>query len=212
MQKITLVFQLVLTFLLVLFVILLTTRCTRVASDDANHESCSRDNVQDSCGVCFVDSFSVKASSKIGAGVTVITHPVAIQFFNQVRLADKYEKSSYDTLMKLFKMKDADDRKVIYALKNQYFYFVKEIKPFLIKNSIAIMDSVSGERLLEFRNSTFSVVVDPNEYKDRDGILFFQPGKKPIFWTADKEDRYCQNATGMVSQYFLCPETNDITR
>jgi len=190
------------------------TNCTRSGSNHINSDLRSNDvKLDDKCDACEADSFFIKPSSVINGDRILISQPVAIQFFNQVHLIKKYDhERSYDTLMRLFNMKHWSDRNVIYALNNQYFYFVEELKPLLVRYSIAIIDSVSDNRLLEFRDANVSVVVDPKNYKDQDGVLLFLPGKKPIFWTVDAEDRYCRNATGIVSQYFLCPVPSDRTR
>lgn len=204
-------FRLLLALSMITVVVCVATNCTRSRSNHANSDLKSNDSKLDNeCNACIADSFFIKPSSEIKGDRILINQSVAIQFFNQVHLIEKYDhQGSSDTLMRLFNMKHWGDRNVIYALTNQYFYFVQEIKPFLVKNSIAVIDSVSDRRLLEFRSSNFSVVVDPNDYKSQDGVLFFLPGKKPIFWNGHAEDKYCRNATGIVSQYFLCPTPSD---
>jgi hypothetical protein len=114
--------------------------------------------------------------------------------------------------MKVFKMKHWSDRGVIYALKDQYFYFTKIIEPVLVENSIEVIDSIPHNQLLEFRVSDGSIFVNPNDYKDQDGVLFFLPGKKPLFWTADKEEKHCKGSYGIVKQYFLCSTAPKTTR
>jgi len=190
------------------------TNCTRGGSDHINSDLNSNDGkLDDKCDACAADSFLIKPSSVINGDRILISQSVAIQFFNQAHLVEKYDnKRSYDTLMRLFNMKHWSDRNVIYALTNQYFYFIEEVKPFRVKHSITIIDSVSDSRLLEFRGANFSVVVDPNDYKHQDGVLFFLPGKKPLFWTANAEGRYCRSENGIASQYFLCPVPSDRTR
>lgn len=211
MTRIILIFRLLLALSMITVLVCVGTNCTRSGSNHINSDLKSNDDkLDDKCDACAADSFFIKPSSVINGDRVLISQSVAIQFFNRVHLLEKYDnKRSYDTLMRLFNMNHWSDRNVIYALTNQYFYFLKEIKPFLMKNSITIIDSVSDNRLLEFRHANFSVVVDPSDYKDQDGVLFFLPGKKPLFWTADAEDRYCRNVSGIVSQYFLCPVPSD---
>ena len=172
--------------------------------DDLEHSLSGAPKISDTCKACSIDSFYVKRAFPDDGQKVLIDGPVAVQFFNQVRLADKYEVENYDTLMKLFKMKHTWDRSVISALKNQYFYFVEGIKPILIENSIKVVDSVSTNRLLEFRVSNGSIFVNPADYIGQDGVLFFLPGKEPVFWTADREEAYCKGSHGLAVQYFLC--------
>jgi hypothetical protein len=87
---------------------------------------------------------------------------------------------------------------------------MKEIQPVLTENSVEIMDSISNNRLLEFRVSNVSIFVNTSEYKDKDGVLFFVPGKKPVFWTADREEIYCTSSHGLAAQYFLCSLKSNI--
>lgn len=189
-------------YLFSMFVLLsVATDCTHKDSkpDDLKSISPSPDT-NSKCSSCLIDSFDVKQASQIQRQKVIINEPVAVQFFNQVRLGDKYQIENYDSLIKLFK----GDGEKIYDLKNQYFYFVKAIKPILIENSIKIIDSVSNDYLLEFRVSDASVFVNPKDYNDQDGVLLFIPGKKPVFWTADREEISCKNSQGFVEQYFLC--------
>lgn len=181
--------------------------CTRKGPEDGTTApgAFGDPNANNNCEACFADSFQVQYTSRSNGETTLIDEAVAILFFNQARLADKYDnENSYDTLMKIFQMEDAGDRNVIYVLKNQHFYFVKTIEPILTEHSIAIIDSVSTDRLLEFRGPNMSIFVNPEEYKNQDGVLFFLPGKKPLSWTAYREERYCKHGEGIVEQYFLC--------
>jgi hypothetical protein len=89
-------------------------------------------------------------------------------------------------------------------LGDQYFYYIKEIKPVLAKNSIQIVDSVSTDLLLEFPGPKASILVDPKAYNSQDGVLFFTPGKQPLFWTFDRALAYCKDGHSVVAQYFLC--------
>jgi hypothetical protein len=204
LQSASLVHRLVVVPSIMVMVVVLS--CTRSESKRDNLESAisSDSSLNDKCNACSMESFFVKQASASDAEKLLIDGPVAIQFFNQVRLADKYEKENYDTLMKLLKMRHWSDRNVLYALKDQYFYFMVEIKPVLTKNSIKLIDSIAHNRLLEFRGSDGSIFVNADDYKGQDGVLFFTPGKKPLFWTADREEKYCRNSQGIVAQYFLC--------
>jgi hypothetical protein len=203
MKHISLAYRSLLVYSLIVIVFCAAVNCTHRESKRDNLESVDA-SANDTCNVCNIHSFFVKLAYTSSGEKLLIDRPVAIKFFNQVRLADKYEIENYDTLMKLFKMKHSGDRGVLQALKNQYFYFTKTLEPVLVENSIEVIDSIQYNRHLEFRVSDVSVFVNPKDYKGQDGVLFFIPGKQPLFWTADREERYCRDSHGIVAQYFLC--------
>jgi hypothetical protein len=96
-----------------------TMNCTRNNSKVDNHGIILGDSiVSDTCNACPIDSFSLKLGSGYRGNKISIDRPVAIQFFNQVRFADKYDNDkSYDTLMTMFNMKHTGDRNMIYGLR-----------------------------------------------------------------------------------------------
>jgi hypothetical protein len=173
----------------------------------SKHQTEQNENlaVSDTCNFCNLDSFLIKPMPSALNVRLIIDKPIAIKFFNRFNLMQKYHnENSYDTLMKVFKMKHPGDRNVIYALTEQYYYFDNEIKPILIDNSIGIIDTVGTTPMAEFRGTKKTFVINLLDYKDQDGVLMFNPDREPIFWTFEKEQIYCKDLFGMVKQYFVC--------
>ena len=201
----SLYFRILLKYLTFALILCVAVVCTHHKSVHDNLGSQDSAISNDSCNVCAIDQFYVKRESASDAERIIIDEPVAVQFFNRIRLAEKYDNNeARDTLMEIFGNRDR-----IQDLADQFFYFRNVIKPILINDSINVVDTPPNDRVLEFRGAGDSFFVNSSQYKDQDGVLFFTPGKMPIFWTVDGESRYCKVNYGViVTQYFLCPESD----
>lgn len=157
------------------------------------------------CNAFVIDSFFVKHSAQTEGSKLLIEQPVVLTFFNQAKMVDKYEVENYDSLKAFLNMKHSGDRNMIYMLKNQYFYFVKDLRPKLEARSVRIIESFVANQVLEFHVNDTTIYVNVDEYKTQDGLLIFSPGKNPLFWTAAKEDLYCSGNYGIILEYFDCP-------
>lgn len=197
----------VLRYLMLIFVVCVALNCTNRNAKLANLDSTDISKelgINDTCSACPLDSFAVRQVSMSAAEKILIDRPTAIQFFNRVWLADRYDnQKSQDTLKKLF-----GNRSAVYNLRDQYFYFREVMRPMLISNSIKVIDTLSDNRLLELRGIHGSFFVNTSAYKDQDGVLLFTPEKEPVFWTDREETRYCRKGVGLVGQYFFCPENS----
>jgi len=181
--------------------------CNNAKRNEREEVAAKEFTALDVCERCRLDSFYIKSSVKTAVSdQKVISKPTAVEFFNLTKLMSKYHNNdSYDTLMKLFKMKDWGDRNKIYELIEQDFYYKKEIKPILVQNSVNIIASTGGDQFLKFESND-SFFVDVTKYLNEDGVLMFKPGKRPIFWTFKKEKKYCTELYGLVQKYYECPD------
>lgn len=111
-----------------------------------------------------------------------IEKPVAIEFFNRYHLIQKYHhEETYDILMKIFNMKHFGDRSEITGLTDQYYYFDRMIRPMLLENSITVIDSIRHTTVVEFKGTKESYVINLLKYSEQDGVLMFNPNRKPNF-------------------------------
>jgi len=192
-----------LSIFLILYILIVS--CSREHSKYQANEKEELVDLEDTCNFCALDSFSVKPITRDLNSRLIVDKAVAIVFFNRFYLMNRYHnETSYDTLMKIFHMKNRGDRKIIYDMTEQYFYFDKDIKPILKDNSVAIIDTIKNTPTIMFKDKNISFVIDLQKYKDHDGVLMFSPGKKPIFWTFEGEQNYCKGLFGMAQQYYEC--------
>jgi len=157
----------------------------------------------DTCSYCNIDPLIIKANSVDLKPQKKINYPIAIEFFNNSYFISKYERINYDTVMKRFKMKSRGDRNKIYYHYDLYGYYSQGIKPALKKYAIVI-DSLIDKEVVEFIYQKERYVVDLKPYKNIDGVVMFNPGRKPIFWTIDSDWESCNEYYVLPKWYFMC--------
>lgn len=160
----------------------------------------------DTCSFCSLDQLSIKPSSTPYKTAFVIDYPVAIEFFVRASLARKYDnEDGYDSLMKLFDLKGPGDRTKIYNLLDQYGYYTQGLKPELLKYSVATIDTVKATGFITLKDQDISYLIDLSAYEQTDGVVMFTPGKRPIFWTMNRDQEYCFGLFGVSKWYYNCP-------
>lgn len=155
--------------------------CSRKSKHDED-VSIKTSSIADSCNVCVLDSLSIETLAPGQRIPLAIEKPVAIEFFNRYHLIQKYHhEETYDILMKIFNMKHFGDRSEITGLTDQYYYFDRMIRPMLLENSITVIDSIRHTTVVEFKGTKESYVINLLKYSEQDGVLMFNPNRKPNF-------------------------------
>jgi hypothetical protein len=158
----------------------------------------------DTCSFCSIDGFLMESTTPDIQTKITIDFPVAIVLFDRVKFLHKYERENYDTVMKVFKMKHWGDRNKIYGLYDLYGYYTLGIKPILEDNAVTVIDTINIEGYIAIKDNDKKYIIDLGRYRQEDGVLVFTPGKRPIYWTIDKEDENCYAFYGFPKWYFNC--------
>lgn len=159
----------------------------------------------DTCSFCAIDSLLVESINLDIKTKIIIDYPVAIELLDRVELVHKYEnEKGYDTLMKIFKMRNHADRSEIYRVYDLYGYYTQGIKPVLVDNSVTIIDTIRSEQYISILDRDKKYLIDLRRYRKDDGVLMFKPGKRPIYWTMKKDWENCYGYYGFAKWYYNC--------
>lgn len=106
--------------------------------------------------------------------------------------------------MQLFKMKHRGDRNEIYRLYDLRGYYTQGIKPVLSENGVTIIDTIKNEQYITIKDGDKKYIIDLTRYRKDDGVLMFNPGKRPIYWTMKKDEENCYGYYGFPKWYYNC--------
>jgi hypothetical protein len=190
-------------------VLICVLNCTpnRSTEDNSNKklDSFAKEEItSDTCSFCAMSSFVVESVNRDIQTDIIIDYPVAIETMDRLSLVWKYERTNYDTLMKLFKMKHWGDRNEIYRLYDLYGYYTQGIKPVLLDNSVTIIDTIKHEKYVTILDGDKKYLIDLARYRKDDGVLMFKPGKPPIYWTMKRDEENCYGYYGFPKWYYNC--------
>lgn len=76
-----------------------------------------------------------------------------------------------------------------------------DMKPLLIRNDVTIIDTAFSDTLVTFESGAEHYTIDLRPYRVRDGVVLFQPGKKPVFWS-DRSLGFCCDVEESFWSYF----------
>lgn len=190
----------------IVFIALSVLGCSE--KKDGGQKLESKGVVRDTCSFCAIDSFRVKPCETEVVPKMVIDYPVAIEFFNQANFINKYQRTNYDTVIKVLKMKHRGDRNQIYHLTEQRNYYLS-LKDIISKNSIVTIDTLKNEQFILFLDHKTAYTINVRQFYSSDGVLMYTPGKEPIFWTMKRDEENCAGYEGIVKWYFLCHDNID---
>jgi hypothetical protein len=190
-------------------VLICVLNCTPNQSTEDNSnkklDSFAKEEItSDTCSFCAMSSFVVESVNRDSQTDIIIDYPVAIETMDRLSLVRKYERTNYDTLMKLFKMKHWGDRNEIYRLYDLYGYYTQGIKPVLMDNSVTIIDTIKHEKYVTILDGDKKYLIDLARCRKDDGVLMFKPGKPPIYWTMKKDEENCYGYYGFPKWYYNC--------
>lgn len=87
-----------------------------------------------------------------------------------------------------------------YRLLEQWGMY-SDMKPLLIRNDVTIIDTAFSDTLVTFESGAEHYTIDLRPYRVRDGVVLFQPGKKPVFWS-DRSLGFCCDVEESFWSYF----------
>lgn len=144
------------------------------------------------CDSCNWEAAKIEFVDAIPTDSVTFTEPIAIEYFN---LANGNFPDSA-TADKFY-----NEHQWRYRIVDQYGYYTAIMRPVLEQNKISFTDTIKHRTVLFFQDSLSEYIVDAAAYKAKDGVLFFTPGKAPIFWTADAFRNNCTDTT-LMKCYF----------
>jgi len=175
----------------VILIVLTFGYCSLKPGEKITNFKIRKEITSDTCSFCFIDSLQIRSILTNEQIEITIDYPVVIEFFDLTELIFENQRSNYDTLLKKFGFTPQKMSNEIYFLTEQYNYYTHNIRPYLSKKSVTILDSVSPDQFLKLKDKKNEFIVDLKSFKRKDGVLMFNPGKLPILWTMKRDETYC---------------------
>jgi hypothetical protein len=155
------------------------------------------------CEICPKDAFMVETLDSNQNVPLTFNKPIVLEFFNLYDAIEKYDTEfKQDSLPE--KLKKDPYRQEIYRTIDQVGYY-GHLRKELESLDVTILRSQLTDDFVRFVEKDKSYLVDLRAYRETDGVLMFNPGKKPIFWTSSEAILKCKDMEGIGRWYFNCP-------
>jgi hypothetical protein len=119
----------------------------------------------------------------------MITEPIAIEFFNLRDKVDRFDGiGPIDSLPKKLRNKN---RQAVYETIDQNEMYKCYALPVLKKKKITIVKGKFNEKKLTFLYQERPYTIDISYFNEFDGVIMYQPNKRPVLWTLDRFDKNC---------------------
>lgn len=149
--------------------------------------------------ICNIITFAVNTGKRISSKYTY-KGAIVIKFDKLIKAIEKYDNGqSWDTLYKIL---EDDSRQRIYRVTDQWGWFKTDIYPKIVENEIQMIDKPEDVECFVFEDHIGQYQVNVNDLKLKDGLLMFQVGKPPIFWTEHEFEKICADSDHLIDWYF----------
>jgi hypothetical protein len=154
------------------------------------------------CEICPKDAFMVETIDSNQNVPLTLNKPIVLEFFNLHNAIEKYDTEfKQDSLPE--KLKKDPYRQEIYRTIDQVGYY-GHLRKELESLHVTILRLQFTDEFVRFVEKDNSYIVDLRAYREIDGVLMFNPGKKPIFWTSSEAILKCKDMEGIGFWYFNC--------
>ncbi len=147
---------------------------------------------------CETEKFSINSIKTLSKTNKVITQPIAVEFFELYHKILKYDGKFMDSLPEKVKH---DNRQTIYKTIDQYGIYDALVKPVLDSMAIKTIVGHYQDSVLSFSVDNSTYHIDITNFKENDGVILFNPNKKPILWTTDCNTKTCSERD-FIKHYF----------
>jgi hypothetical protein len=155
------------------------------------------------CEICPKDAFMVETLDSNQNVPLTFNKPVVLEFFNLYDAIEKYDiELKQDSLPE--KLKKEPYRQEIYRTIDQVGYYTN-LRQELESLQVTILRSKFKDDFVKFVDNDNAYIIDLRAYIETDGVLMFNPGKRPIFWTSSEAILKCKDMEGVGRWYFNCP-------
>jgi hypothetical protein len=143
------------------------------------------------CDSCNWDAAKIQLVDAIPNDTFSLVGPIAVEYFNiaEGNFPDSATAERF-----------ANEHQWRYRITDQYGYYHAVVRPMLERYGVQVTDTIKWRTILFFTDHS-DYIVDAAPYRSQDGVIFFRPGKAPIFWTADVYRNNCTDTT-FVKCYF----------